>query len=81
MWQKVSLDVIYMPLCEDYRFLVVARCDLSGWVEPKPLPTLSFCAVVDVLWEDLIYCYGCFAKLIIDGGSENTEAVAELVQR
>ena len=30
LWQKVDLEVVYMPPCESYRFLVVARCDLSG---------------------------------------------------
>ena len=60
---------------------MVARCDLSGWVEAKPLRTLSFWAVTDFLWEDVICRHGCFGKLIIDGGSENKEAVAELARR
>ena len=75
LWQKVGLDVVYMPLCEGYRFLVVARCDLSGWVGAKPLRTLSSRAVADFLWEDVICRHGCFEKLIIDGGSENKDAV------
>lgn len=37
LWQKVGLDVVYMPPCEGYQFLVVAPCDLSGWVEAKLL--------------------------------------------
>ena len=49
LWQKVGLDVVYMPPWESYRFLVVARCDLSGWVEAKPLRTLSFWAVANFL--------------------------------
>lgn len=71
-----------MPPCEGFWYLVVARCDLSGWVEAKPLCTLSSQeAVADFLWEDVICRNGCFGKLIIDGGSENKEAVAELTQR
>ena len=66
--------------CKGYRFLVVARCDLSGWVEAKPLRTLSFRAVADFLWEDICR-HSCFGKLIIDGGSENKDAVAELAER
>ena len=81
LWQKVGLDVVYMPLCEGFRFLVVARCDLSSWVEAKPLRILSSRAVADFLWEDAICRHGCFGKLVIDGGSENEEAVAELTQR
>ena len=73
--------MVYIPPCEGYRFLMVARCDLSGWVEAKPLRTLSSRAVADFLWEDVICRHGCFRKLIIDGGSENKEAVAELARR
>ena len=81
LWQKVGLDVVYMPPCEGYKFLVVARCDLSGWVEAKPLRALSSRAVADFLWEDVICRHGCFGKLVIDGGSENKDAVAELAER
>ena len=37
--------------------------------------------MADFLWEDIICCRGCFGKLIIDGGSENKDAVAELTKR
>ena len=70
-----------MPPCEGYQFLVVARCDLSGWVEAKPLRTLSSRAVADFLWEDVICRHGCFGKLVIDGGLENKDAVVELAER
>ncbi len=73
--------MVYMPPCKGYRFLVVARCDLLGWVEDKPLRTFSSRAVLDFLLEDVICRNGCFGKLIIDGESENKEAVAELARR
>ncbi len=81
LWQKVGLDVVYIPPCEGYRFLVVARCDLSGWVEAKPLYNLSSRAVADFLWGDDICCHSCFRKLIIDRGSDNKDAVAEWTKR
>ena len=81
LWQKVGLDVVFVPPCEGFKFLVVARCDLSSWVEAKLLRTLSSRAVADFLWEDVICRHGCFGKLVIDGGSENKDAVAELAER
>ena len=81
LWQRVGLDAVYMPLCKGFRFLVVARCDLSGWVQAKPLRTLSSRTVADFLWEDVICRHGCFGKLVIDGHSENKEALAELTRR
>ncbi len=81
LWQNVGLDVAYMSSCEGYRFFIVAHYDLSGWVEAKLLRSFSSRAVADFLWKDLIYCHGCFRKLIIDGGSENKDAIAELTKR
>ena len=68
-----------MPPCEGFKFLVVARCELSGWVEAKPLRTLSSRAVADFLWKDVICRHGCLENW--DGGSENKDAVAELAKR
>ena len=81
LWQKIGLDVVYMPYCKGFWYLIVAHYDLSGWVEAKPLRTLSSKAVAEFLWEDVICRHGCFGKLVIDGGSENKEAVAELTQK
>ena len=47
--QKVGLNVVYMPPCERYKFLVVAYCDICGWVEAKLLRTLSSRTVADFL--------------------------------
>ena len=33
LWMKVGMDITYMPECRGKKFLVVARDDLSGWVE------------------------------------------------
>ena len=77
----MDLDVVYMPSCEGYRFLIVACCDLSSWVEAKPLRSLSSLAVADFFSKDVICRHGCFGKLIIDGGSENKDAVAKLTKR
>ena len=80
-WQKAGLDVVYMPLCEGIKYLVVARCDLSGWVEARPMRNLTSKAVARFLWEDIICRHGCFGKLVVDGGSENKDAVQELALR
>lgn len=73
--------MVYILFCKSYRFLVVAHCDLSEWVETKPLRPLSSWAVTNFFKEDVICCYDCFGKFIIDGGSENKDAVAELTRR
>lgn len=47
----------------------------------KLLRTLYFRVVADFFWENVIYHYGYFEKLIIDEGSENNDVVAELAKR
>jgi hypothetical protein len=37
MWRKVTLDVVHMPLVQGKRYMVLARDDLSGWVEGRAL--------------------------------------------
>jgi hypothetical protein len=33
LWSKIGLDVVYMPECRGKKYLVLARYNLSGWVE------------------------------------------------
>jgi hypothetical protein len=65
-----------MPPCEGKNYLVVAQEDLSGWVEARALSSANSYAVAKFLWEDVVCRYGCFGKLVIDGGPENKGYVA-----
>ena len=39
LWQKIGLDVVYIPLCQCFWYLIVVCYDLSGWVKAKLLCT------------------------------------------
>lgn len=69
---------MYISPYKGFKFLIVARYDLSGWVEAKLLRTFSSWTIAFFLWEDILYCHGCFRKLVIDGGLENKDIIAEL---
>jgi len=81
MWEKVGLDIVYMPACQGKEFLVVAQEDLSGWPEARALASASSEAVMKFLWEDVVCHHGCFRRLVIDGGPENKVHVAEFMKR
>jgi hypothetical protein len=81
MWTKVGLDVVHMPSCQGKEYLVVARDDLSGWVEARALARATSEAVAKFLWEDVVCRHGCFGRLVVDGGPENKAHVAEFVKR
>jgi len=71
LFEKIGLDVIYMPPCKGKNYLVVARDDLSGWVEARALSSANLAAIADFLWEDVVCRHGCFRRLVVNGGPEN----------
>ena len=81
LWEKVGVDIVYMPRVQNKKYLVVARDDLSGWVEARALEANTAKAVAKFLWEDVICRHGVFGRLVVDGGSENKELVIEFARR
>ena len=45
IFEKIGLDVVYMPLCNSKNFLVVARDDLSRWLEARALASANLEAI------------------------------------
>ena len=81
LWEKVGLDVVHMPTRQGKSYLVVARDDLSGWVEARALSKANSENVAKFLWEDVICRHGIFGKLIVDGGPENKKKVDKLATK
>jgi len=81
MWQKVCLDIVYMPKIRGFQYLVLARDDLSGWPEGRPLRERTAAGVARFLWEDIICRFGLYGRLVIDGGTENKAVVSELTEK
>ena len=81
MWEKVGVDVVFMPeSAEGYKFIVFMRDDLSGWVEACVLKENTAQNVAKFLYEEVICRHGCPGRIVVDGGSENkgvTEALLE----
>jgi hypothetical protein len=71
LWEKVGLDVTYMPTDGGKKALVIARDDLSGWPEAKALANATAEEVATFLWEEVVCRHGVFGRLVIDGGPEN----------
>jgi hypothetical protein len=80
-WEKVAVDVTNLPKCQGKQYLVVARSDLSGWVEARALASNDSRSVAAFLYEDLICRHGVFQRLVVDGGPENKALVDELAKR
>jgi Integrase core domain len=81
LWQKVGVDVVMMPVIGNYKYLVLARCDLSGWVEGEALTSDSAKAVTSFLWRCIICRFGCIGRFLTDRGREFLGVVKELALR
>jgi hypothetical protein len=68
---KWAVDVVHMPSAEGYNHLVLAREDISGWVEGRSLRSTKSRSVARFLYEDVICRHGVCRYLVNDGGPEN----------
>jgi hypothetical protein len=50
---------------------VLVKDNLSKWVKGKPLRDKIIIAVARFLWEDIIYKFSLYGRLVINGGKEN----------
>jgi len=79
--RKWAVDVVKMPTAAGFVCLVLAREDVSGWVEGRALRAPKSRHVARFLFEEIICRFGCFELLVNDGGPENerwTEILLEL---
>ena len=79
--EKIGIDVVFMPETKDgFKFIVIARCDLTGWVEGRALKENNSRNVAKFLFEDVVCRHGCPLRAVMDGGSENLKFSKELLE-
>jgi len=81
LFEKVYIDVMYMPPSGGYHFIVAARDDLSGVTEVRALRSNNSQALSKFFWEQ-IYCrYGSIGQVVTDNGPEVKGAFEILLRR
>ena len=78
---KLYADVLFMPNARGYKYIVIARCDLSHAAEGRALKNLKSKTVAKFFWEEIICRYGHIAEIVTDNGSEFAGACEELMKR
>ena len=81
VWAKVGLDMVYMPWGGKDGFIVLARDDLSGWVEGRALQSTDSEGVAKFLQEEVICRHGVPIRIVLDGGSENMLFTEQTVKK
>ena len=79
LFSRVSLDVVHIKAGK-FAYLLVARDDLSGWVEAQPLVKLSADKVGRFLEEYWFSRFGSLRLITVDGGAEFRGSLMKLVQ-
>jgi hypothetical protein len=81
VWEKIGLDVVYLPVTTDgYGYLVLARDDLSGWVEGRALKEKSSLEVASFIYEEIICRHGLPRRVVMDNGRENLDLTKSLLE-
>jgi hypothetical protein len=80
IFSKVYIDVMFMPRARGFRYIVVAKDDLSGVSEARALRRATAQSLAKFFWEE-IYCrYGIVMQVTTDNGSEVKEAFEILMK-
>jgi len=80
LWQRVGLDVVYMPLNEGFSKIVAMREYLSGWMEAKPLRN-GDSKSVSAFVNEWIVRFGIRGMISHDNGPENKQITKILIDR
>src|SRR5271170_1752861 len=80
VWDKVGLDIVYMPRSEEGSYLVLARDDLSGWVEGRAIDAVNSFNVSKFLYEEVVCRHRCPTRIVLDGGKENMDLTRSLLE-
>jgi len=78
---KVYIDIMHMPPAQGYKYIVLARDDLSQYVEGRPLKAPTAKALSKFFWEDLYCRYGAISQVTTNNGPEVQGAFSALMQK
>lgn len=80
-FETLRIDVQYMPDDGEYKYLVEARCDLTGYVLAKALRKATAAALKDWFVQNIMLEYRLPLKVTVDGGPENKAEFAATVRQ
>ena len=81
LFQKVYIDIMFMPPSGGFHFIVAAKDDLSGITEVRALRQSNSKNLAQFFWEQ-IYCrYGAIQRVVTDNGPEVKGAFEILLRR
>ena len=80
LFGRISMDAVHIK-AGSYKYLLVARDDLSGWVEAVALTSLKASRSAEFLFDNWICRYGAIRMVTVDGGSEFRDELTAVVEK
>ena len=80
IFEKVYIDLMKMPKCAGYEFIIAAKDDLTGVTEARALRNKSSANLAKFFLEQIYYRYGAIGRVVTDNGSELEGAFADVIK-
>ena len=80
LFQKIYVDVMYMPPHGSYHYIVAAKDDLTGITEARALQSIGSESLANFFRDQIYYRYGAVAQVTTDNGPEVQGAFDRLVK-
>ena len=68
LFGRVHIDVMNLPRAQSYRYIIQARCSLTGYPEFRMLRSDSAKATAKFVFEDVICRWGSVFEIVTDNG-------------
>lgn len=79
--QVWGIDLVVMPPSQGYRYIIIAREDVSKWVEAKPIRKKEARIVAKFISDHIITRFGYIRRLKSDQGSEFMQEVKKELEK
>jgi integrase-like protein len=81
LFRKVHIDTMLMPKASGYRYIVQARCALTGYPEWRMLRAENASALASFIFEDILCRWGAVAEIVTDNGPSFVQALEHLAMK
>lgn len=81
LFEKVYVDTMFMPKAGRFRYIIQARCSLTGWPEWRMLAEENGKNIASFLMEEVICRWGAVREIVTDNGTPYVAAMKELADR
>lgn len=81
LFRKAHIDSMYMPVASGYKYIVHARCSLSGWPEWRKLRKETARTLGSFIFEEILCRWGGLQEIVTDNGTPFVAALDWLAEK